>query len=535
MKDNNNEQSKAVLENNKSSFKSSFETEVEKKKLIDNNFDNNYNIEEDIEKEEITINDKARNSIFIILCIEYCISSCDGGIVPQQNKHLQHDFEDNGDSRVGLFGSIDYIGRIFGAVVMSLLINRIDRKLFLAGSCFLKSITLIISLFYEKYYLNLLTRLLSGIPQTLLTSYGTIWTDQFGKRKKRTMMLPILQFAALLGIIVGYCLGILSDKILSKNNKDVNNNHPYYGWRLSFGVEGVGLGIIGIIILFYKKIYFSTTFYLNEDDDYKGREKSDLEIAKEKNESGGWKAFLEQFPKIMCNKIFFFMSISNTVAFFGMRIIQFYADKYMELVLKISKKIKFFLYIILCMTGPVVGILICGIICSKIGGYTSKNGMIFILALNIIACVSSVFITATLNSWISLSASWLYLFCLAAVTPLQGGVIIASLPKDLKGNGFSINMFFLNLIGSFPSSYVYGLIADYFKVHDPEQKDMRYRTAMIITMYYNYFGLILAGIAGILRLNLKGELGSDMDEETKKIESIENREKRKSKGDLTLN
>ena len=438
--DDNNNQSKNLLKDSIPSF----ETEKSKKaKSNDDNFDNNYNIEEDIEKEEIIINDKARNSLFILLCIEYCISSCDGGIVPQQNKHLQHDFGDgSSDSKVGLFGSIDYIGRIIGAIVMSLLIDRIDRKLFLAGSCFIKAITLIISLFNEKYYLNLITRLLSGIPQTLLTSYGTIWTDQFGKRKKRTMMLPILQFAALLGIIVGYIFGIISDKILSKNNKDPKNNHPFYGWRLSFGIEGVGLGIIGIIILFYKKTYFSTTFYLNEDDDYKGKEKSDLEIAKEKNERGGWKTFMEQFPKIMCNKLFIFMSISNTVAFFGMRVIQFYADKYMELILKISESIKFILYIVLCMTGPVVGILICGIICSKIGGYTSKNGMIFILALNIIACISSVFMTATLNSILSLSCFWLYLFCYAAVTPLQGGVIIASLPKDLKGNGFSINMFF---------------------------------------------------------------------------------------------
>ena len=91
------------------------------------------------------------------------------------------------------------------------------------------------------------------------------------------------------------------------------------------------------------------------------------------------------------------MTLSNTVAFFGMRVIQFYADKDMEEVLEINKKLKFILYIILCMTGPVIGILICGIICSKIGGYASKNGMIFILFLNIIACIASLLITATLN------------------------------------------------------------------------------------------------------------------------------------------
>ena len=169
------------------------------------------------------------------------------------------------------------------------------------------------------------------------------------------------------------------------------------------------------------------------------------------------------------------------------------------------------------MTGPILGVLICGIICSKIGGYTSRKGMHFILTLNVVACISSIFITATLNAVLSLIACWLYLFCYAAVTPLQGGVIIASLPKDLKANGFSINMFLLNGIGSFPSSYIFSLIADHIRDHYSEQKNMRYRTAMAFIMYYNYVGLVLAGIAGNLRLRLKGELGSSDGEEIEKI------------------
>ena len=366
----NNDESKSPLSPNIPSF----ETEKGKKKKIEDDFD------EENEEEEITISDKIRNSLFVLLCIEYCISSCDGGIVPQQNKNLQIDFEDEGDSRVGLFGSIDYIGRILGAVLMSFLINKIDRKIFMSGCCIIKGIILIISFFAGNYFINLITRLLSGIPQTLLTSYGTLWTDQFGKKKRRTLMLPLLQFAALLGIMVGYGLGILSNFILGKSN--------FHGWRLSFIIEGIGLGVIGIIIIFYPKIYFSSTFYLNEDDDYKGKEKSVQEISREMNENGGKESFWNQLPKILCIKIYLFMTISNTVAFFGMRVIQFYADKYMDLVLNISQNIKFILYIILCMTGPVFGILICGIICSKIGGYGSKNGMIFILILNIIACIS---------------------------------------------------------------------------------------------------------------------------------------------------
>ena len=470
-------------------------------------------MKEEESSEDIILDNKLRQTLFYLFCIEYCISSCDGGIVPQQNINMQKDFHSEDDeSEVGLFGSIDYIGRIFGALLMSFLINKIHRRFFFGGCCIFKAITLIIALFTPNYYVNLIMRFLSGIPQTLLTSYGTIWVDQFGKRKSRTMMLPIFQFSALLGIIVGYGLGIMSDEILGKDG-------PFHGWRLSFGIEGIILGMLGFIFLFYPKLYFSSTFYLNEGDDFKGKEKSWEEFAKERNERKIEKSLWKQMPKILCTKIFIFMSIGNTVGFFGMRVIQFYADKFMEFVLDVETSQKFIYYIVLCMTGPVFGIIICGLICSKIGGYSSRNGMIFILILNVIACISSSFITISLNQFISLSTAWLFLFCFAAATPLQGGIIIACLPKELKGNGYSINMFFLNAIGSFPSSYVYALICDYINVHYPEQGNMRYRTTLMITMFYNYFGLIMVGIASIFRFRLTGDLGSsenEKDEEDKK-------------------
>ena len=247
----------------------------------------------------------------------------------------------------------------------------------------------------------------------------------------------------------------------------------------------------------------------------KEEKKTNEEIELEKLEKDS-NSFLHQIPKILCTKIFIFMSIGNTVAFFGMRIIQFYADKYMELVLDVEETKKFIFYILLCMTGPIFGIIICGIIMTKIGGYGSKKGMIFILVLNFLACVSSLFITITLNTFLSLFSAWLFLFCYAAVTPLQGGVIIACLPKELKGNGYSINMFFLNAIGSFPSSYVFALICDFIKNHYPEQGNMRYRTTMRIIMLYNLVGLILIGIASLFRFKLDGELGSS----TKNIKNI---------------
>ena len=170
-------------------------------------------LEELTDNNQIELNPKIRQLIFILLSIVYCISSCDGGIIPQQNKNIQYNFKDEGESRVGLFGSIDYAGRIIGAVVMSFLIDNLDRQIFYSGSCLIKAITLFVPTCTENYYWNIIARLLSGIPMTLLTGYGTIWTDQFGPKKRRSLMLAFLQLFALFGILVGYAIGLISDLI----------------------------------------------------------------------------------------------------------------------------------------------------------------------------------------------------------------------------------------------------------------------------------------------------------------------------------
>lgn len=467
--------------------------------------------EEDDFQEDIEINNKIRNTLFVLICLEYGISCWDAGIIPQQVKNLHKDFNDIGDSRFGLFGSIDFIGRIIGAAFMAFLINKINRKILFSSCCFFKGITLIISLFSGNYILNLITRLISGIPQTLLTSYGTIWTDQYGKKKRRTMMLPILQLSTILGLIMGYGLAILSEFILGDSE--------FHSWRLSFVIEGVALVVFGIIFLFYPNLYFSTSFYLKEDDDNKGREKSVQEIAKERYQNN-FSNFLKQIPQILCLKIFMLISIGNTVAFLCMRIIQFYADLYMEKVLDVTGSVKNTLYIVLSLSGPISGVIICGAICSKIGGYATKKGMIFIIIINILGCISSHFISLTLNSFVSLSACWIFLFFYAGVTPLQNGVIIASLPKKLKGNGYSINIFLLNLLGSFPSSYVFGLISDGLQKHYPDE-GVKYRKTMMISMLYNYVGLILIIFGGIIRLRLSRELENNEEENGKQFENNE--------------
>ena len=78
--------------------------------------------------EPINLNVKHRTLIFILMGMVYCFSSSDGGIIPQQNSKIKEDFEDNDNALVGFFGSVDYIGRVIGAIVFSFILGKVNRK-----------------------------------------------------------------------------------------------------------------------------------------------------------------------------------------------------------------------------------------------------------------------------------------------------------------------------------------------------------------------------------------------------------------------
>ena len=57
-------------------------------------------MKEEASSEDIILDNKLRQTLFYLFCIEYCISSCDGGIVPQQNINMQKDFHSEDDESV---------------------------------------------------------------------------------------------------------------------------------------------------------------------------------------------------------------------------------------------------------------------------------------------------------------------------------------------------------------------------------------------------------------------------------------------------
>ena len=455
----------------------------------------------------INIDNYKRLIIFICLVCIATLSSCDGGIVPEQNSKIKEDFGGDGEKRVGLFGSIDYIGRVVGAIIFTMIMGRMNRKMMLISTLIFKALTLFIPLISKEYIINTVARCLSGISQVFYPTYLPVWCDQYAKKDNKTIWVTLVQIGNPIGIIIGYGLSKACAAIF-----------PISGWRSAFAIEGVVLVISAVVILFFDRIFFSEKFVLIEDS--KGKEKELTEEQKQVR-------LFANLWKIISNKIFIFSSLCNSIAFFGIGVVQFFGDKYMKLVLDVKETPRFILFALLCLFGPTIGMVCGGIISSKLGGYIKKSSMVFVIICMGIAAGISMLIAISRSSILFVLTGWTYLFAIGGVIPPISGIIISCLDNNLRGDGFSFTNLLTNLLGNFPSSYIYSILVDAFSPKsdkgkkEEEQTTDKFRYAWMIAMAYNFVGLLFVIIAGIFRFKIEGDLSETKEENELKETSYE--------------
>ena len=459
---------------------------------------------EEDNREFIEINDKARTTIYFCLIFVSTFSSCDGGIIPQQTQNIKTNFG-KGDSLVGFFGSVDYIGRVIGAIIFAIIMGKMNRKMLLVFTLIFKALTLFVSIFTDNPFINIISRGLSGISQVFYTTYLPVWCDQYGKSSKKALMVTFVQLGNPFGVIIGYGLGMIIHMIMNSDNNLME-------WRIAFAIEGIILVICAFIIFSFKRKYFSQNFVLIDDN--KGYEK--------KSENRKTDSIISNFGIILCNKIFLFTTLSNSVAFFGMSVVQYWGENYMEKVLKMDTTPRFIAFGSLCLLGPILGMVFGGYICSRLGGYGKRSSMIFIIILTLSSTIISCIIAHT-NTVFFIITSWSYLFLICATIPPESGIIISSLRSKLSGDGFALSNSILNLFGSFPASYIFSILSDLFQkklAQEKIEKYEQYRYAWMISMGYNFIGLLFIIIAGIFRFKIKGDLSNE-EMNVKMIESNE--------------
>ena len=138
-------------------------------------------------------------------------------------------------------------------------------------------------------------------------------------------------------------------------------------------------------------------------------------------------------------------------------------------------------YSVTCLTAPIAGVIIGGIIFGSIGGYTSKKALRLCCILGAFAAINAIpipFLTNKISVYLLL---WLVFFFGASILPTMTGIMLNSVEVERRTTANSIATLAYNLFGYLPSPFVYGLFSDII------QSDVKtsHRVALAVILYWS--------------------------------------------------
>ena len=391
---------------------------------------------------ENEISRKSRYLIFFLLLSLNFTIAIDQGTLSSSTTEIQKYYNLN-TYFLGLLGSFIFLGTSFGCLTSFILINKMNRKLYLIIMIIIYSLSLFILLITKNNFILLFTRFIVGFCGSFLSIYTPVWSDQYGIYYQRTLLMSVIHIGSPIGNLIGYSLG----KIIL--------------WKIVFYIEIFLLIFQCVFVFFVSDIFFSKTLFSkkrnkNLTQEEKENDKSIFENIKNPiNENK--ENIISDLKILFSSKLFIIYNIALIIIFIIVSALQFWINDYMENVLLISKKSNLTIFLIVMITSPSIGIFTGGIIGDKIGGYQSINSLYFVLYCSIFAEIISLIYPFTNNIIFFIIFFWVFLFIGSCILPIINGIVICSVDKKYNGTSNAASTFLYNVFGRFIGPFLYGV------------------------------------------------------------------------------
>ena len=155
--------------------------------------------------EKIKLCSKQRVLLFVLLSLLNIVINMDHGTIPAASNEIKKDLKIN-ETALGSFGSLVYLGNLIGAILLTRLIDIVDRKILTVTTTIISSILIYSFTRSSTLWFLLLNRVLVGAGQAFITIYFPVWIDQFGPRSWKTIMMSAFNLTSPIGVMIGYIL-----------------------------------------------------------------------------------------------------------------------------------------------------------------------------------------------------------------------------------------------------------------------------------------------------------------------------------------
>ena len=459
---------------------------------------------ENFGEKRINLKRSVRLLIYVSFILVGLVSSIDSTALTTPINQVMKDLHLT-EGEFGLFSSLMFSGKLIGSFTYIFLVNAINRKTLYLFTLISNCTCVFISTIPVHKVILYASRVLLGFSNIFYGIYFPVWCDQFGLKNIKGMMLTITNMI--------FPLGGLFGQILS----------TYFPWKLCLYIETAGLITIMVITLCLNETYFSSKMFSTQNDDNKAQsffEEHNEDKDRDKKQSNS-----------LMNNVCYLLSLSQFLAYtfgFGFAFLPLvgfgtFSFAFLENVLKITNKNERLFSISLSSIFGPLGNVVGGIISECIGGYQNKKSGFVVIILQILSLIGGMVIPYTNGIWQFTWANLLFLFSFSALFPIVYGIIINSLPNEMKAMGNSFNNLVINLIGTVPGPYIYGVINDLYAKENPRLAAKVLFMFPLVTLGLFIFGGIARYKGGNKEKNEfdKGEELKDVENSSSKFSSYD--------------
>lgn len=481
---------------------------------------------ESMPRKSIPVSVKIQFLTFFIIQI---FSFADTGLIISSSNNIISDLQID-DYKFGLIGAMPALGRALSSVIFIYLMKRINNKFFLIFGIMIKAIISVLLNFVRNYPLFLVSRFVFGLFQMYEIVFFPGWCEEH--IPMNNLVLFLIQLAKPLGFVSGFYLSIITPTSIR--------------WSTNFLFFGIFLFLFGLIFsvmptkmfacsktIYHKKRKFSNKTTndtiekggnnvinnssrentINDDSQTYDEDSSSynynyisMDDTKSNNSfksgnSGASKhsgnsnnsvpkshSPFSQFIQMVKQPHYFFPTFAYSLFLFIFSPIVFHINEYMTTSLGIYNHYHiFFIFSILCLLSPLLGILSNNFINGLIFQNSRHKRLSITFTLFFIACIVGIFVpfSTTIETFIFLI--WIAFTFTIYSLPSLINISIAATYYTFKLESFVLCNVSNNLLGNFLGIMLYGYI-------NSNNKTTNNKLAMMICINLLWVVLILIGI-----------------------------------------
>ena len=419
----------------------------------------------------------------VMVSIEMAIN-ISSGVLSAASKTIKNQYSML-DVEFGYFGLAQGIGRTFGSIFYTIMVNQISAKWLGGAFSIVKGFVLAAFELTQSKMVLIFLRGVIGFVHMPPSTYIPIWIDQYGLRKYKTVQMSFLQALVPVGKVLGFVLV---------------NVFGEERWKIAYDIEGVYLIICGFFIVFSPIDYFNRKVVLMTDEErpteYQTEEWKEFSLfnrrESKKAESKTQKLWAD-LTAVICSFEFEICNCAKALQNGSQSCIHFWCGDFMINRLGIDGSKKTFIYTAMNISGPAIGFVLSPIINKFFGSYETRHAPFVILVLHLITISFGLSATLINNIPTFIICMTLFFGLLSLCLAMTNGCLMLSVNRELKGMCYSVgNITCMSITGAL-CPVIYGKVND---IYNP--KGIKY-AGMLSIMLINGSASIFLFILGNLR------------------------------------